>query len=283
MPFNTTEEERQKNLKKDHADKIKFERGLKRDVKTFLNQVLIDFKSTYLLTARIQNFEIYDNDIRSLLRRSYLEVSDSFSNRITQGILDNALRDGDDEIVDFIRSEEGLLLAAGVNIKIRDFIDEQVEISATSILNTTERDLDKSVAKSIIDNSLGAGIFGAFTTQLTRSKIANDAAVDFEGTFKGREDTIAMSEVENASEGSKFIEAIAIGGAAIVGIGEKIWQTITDGLQRPSHNDANGQRVPINQQFIVQGELLNFPRDSSFGASLNNLINCRCGVSYIFG
>ena len=55
---------------------------------------------------------------------------------------------------------------------------------------------------------------------------------------------------------------------------QKEWSTALDGRERDSHARADGQTVPFNQPFIVQGEELMEPGDRRGSAS--NVINCRC-------
>lgn len=57
---------------------------------------------------------------------------------------------------------------------------------------------------------------------------------------------------------------------------EKEWITATDGREREWHNDADGQVVDMDAAFVVKGERLDFPGDTSHGASAENVINCRC-------
>lgn len=56
----------------------------------------------------------------------------------------------------------------------------------------------------------------------------------------------------------------------------KEWSTALDGRERASHRAADGQSVPFNQPFIVQGEELMEPGDRRGSAS--NVINCRCAA-----
>jgi len=48
------------------------------------------------------------------------------------------------------------------------------------------------------------------------------------------------------------------------------------GSQRWDHRSADGQIRKLGEPFIVTGELLLFPGDRSMGASIGNVINCRC-------
>jgi uncharacterized protein with gpF-like domain len=45
---------------------------------------------------------------------------------------------------------------------------------------------------------------------------------------------------------------------------------------RVSHWEADGQTVPINEPFIINGYKMMFPLDDSMGAPIDEIINCRC-------
>ena len=56
----------------------------------------------------------------------------------------------------------------------------------------------------------------------------------------------------------------------------KIWASSGLPNTRSSHAEADGQEVDSEEPFIVDGELLMYPRDDSMGASAANIINCAC-------
>ena len=56
----------------------------------------------------------------------------------------------------------------------------------------------------------------------------------------------------------------------------KTWISLLDGRERPAHHAADGQVQPIGTPFIVEGESLMEPGDTSLGASEDNIIGCRC-------
>ena len=60
------------------------------------------------------------------------------------------------------------------------------------------------------------------------------------------------------------------------GVDEKEWLATLDGRVRDAHAAADGQVVPMDEPFDVGGELMMYPGDSSLGASLGNVIQCRC-------
>lgn len=60
----------------------------------------------------------------------------------------------------------------------------------------------------------------------------------------------------------------------------KTWHTIIDKKTRDWHVEVNGQTKPITEPFEVNGELMQYARDESLGASGGNIVNCRCSVTY---
>ena len=61
---------------------------------------------------------------------------------------------------------------------------------------------------------------------------------------------------------------------------EKEWLTMQDGRVRKTHQEADGQRVPIGDPFEVGGYLMMHPCDKSLGAHSKECINCRCLCIY---
>jgi len=58
----------------------------------------------------------------------------------------------------------------------------------------------------------------------------------------------------------------------------KGWSSAADA--RPTHGDANGQVVKVFETYMVGGYKMDYPGDSSYGAALGELINCRCASLY---
>lgn len=55
---------------------------------------------------------------------------------------------------------------------------------------------------------------------------------------------------------------------------EQVWLATVDKRTRPSHREADGQRVPVGRQFLVGGALLWRPGDP--GGPAKETIQCRC-------
>lgn len=54
------------------------------------------------------------------------------------------------------------------------------------------------------------------------------------------------------------------------------WNSMEDSRVRKDHAIADKQTKPIDEPFTVGGSLLLYPGDTSLGASLRQIVNCRC-------
>jgi HK97 family phage portal protein len=61
---------------------------------------------------------------------------------------------------------------------------------------------------------------------------------------------------------------------------EKEWISTFDNRVRSPHAAAHGQRRPVDEPYVVGGQRLRYPGDTSLGASADNTIQCRCTESY---
>jgi hypothetical protein len=72
------------------------------------------------------------------------------------------------------------------------------------------------------------------------------------------------------------------GEIAVVTLGVQMlkeWLPTLDDRTRPAHAAMNGQPpIPLNEKFVVDGELMDRPGDPS--ASPANVIACRCALGY---
>ena len=60
----------------------------------------------------------------------------------------------------------------------------------------------------------------------------------------------------------------------------KTWNTIMDGKERESHAEINGTTIRIDELFELPGGLMAYPRSDEYGASDDEIINCRCSLEY---
>ena len=111
-------------------------------------------------------------------------------------------------------------------------------------------------------------------TGLSRQEIALIAGVGLLRKLRGREARRAGFETQAFAEQVKSTEVEALVKGNV--IPQKQWVTMGDDKVRPAHSAANGQTVDYNVPFTVGGEQLNKPGDTSLGATLENVIECRC-------
>ena len=71
-----------------------------------------------------------------------------------------------------------------------------------------------------------------------------------------------------------------LGDAIKAGMTVKKWNTIIDGREREWHEEVNGTTQLISEPFVVGGELLMYPLDTSLGAGADNIANCRCWLTF---
>lgn len=100
---------------------------------------------------------------------------------------------------------------------------------------------------------------------------------------KARMRAIVNNETQEAVEGAIFRWVKQKHANARI---YKRWETMKDDRVRHppksafDHVAAQDQEVLVSQPFIVSGERLMFPGDSTLGASLANIVNCRCHSAY---
>ena len=61
----------------------------------------------------------------------------------------------------------------------------------------------------------------------------------------------------------------------------KEWDSHEDERTRKHHLEANGQRVKLDDPFVVDDDLLDYPGDNSYDAKASNVIQCRCTLKPI--
>jgi len=153
-----------------------------------------------------------------------------------------------DEIINYLKVHKGATITAAG--------DTSVEL--------IQRMIDKMVPE-ILDQGIGGG---AAQTML-RDQIGSA----WHEMKRFRTERIVRTEVNRASNWG------SLEGAKSVGIDQdKVWLSSFAPDSRDTHNAADGQRVDINEPFIVGGESLMYPGDPA--GSVSNTVNCLCSIYY---
>lgn len=245
------------------AKKIKLEDRLKPNLRRFFKRISKDVGVFWTATRSIPSLDTFNLELVAILRDHYRAVARAFS-KTTRSSL---------------KSHESLEIKQEENIDkdIVDYINTHSQQQSNFILRTTEKDLRKTSR-----NVIATALFGEVV--LTPAQVGKQIEKDFNESSENRIDTIAVTETQTPSEAIKFIEAAGVASAFAIAQGTqqmfKTWNTVLDEKTRASHVQADRQRVPANQPFTVQGQRLKVPGDTSLGATLDNVIHCRCSAIY---
>lgn len=132
-------------------------------------------------------------------------------------------------------------------------------------------------------NALGTGGEPYSAVDAWKRRRAYDFALWITQTAQ-REPNLAFSESHAAAVTRTEVNAIgnlaAMDAAYRRGERFKTWKTFGDLKVRPTHKAANGQRVPLDMPFTVGGYQMMFPNDSSLGAPVGEVVNCRCVMEF---
>jgi len=278
-------EEVRTQARSDLRDKIKLEKDFIRKLTTLNNKIV---KKTVLDFGRdgvVLNAREFEPELSDLLENQYDRTSKVFSDQIREFL---------PEDLESTEEEDSLITEALILFFAARLIDQ-----SQIITRTNQRDISQSIVSS--DRQLQE--LGKPGEVVSNRQVAQVAGTLLRRKLKGRTGTIATTEVQVAAETSKATETsiltrnklslprpvLAIPRPQVVvpelPIGltppkvQKEWVTAGDEVVRMSpfsHVAADGDKVNIDESFSVSGQLLRIPGDTSQGASLGNVINCRC-------
>ena len=149
---------------------------------------------------------------------------------------------------------------------------EAIRRRITGVTETTRADIVRQVTAGQAD---GLGV-DAIARNISKRVITGYTVIDSDGVSRVvpsisrmRGALIARTETHGAANYAMHETAKQTGLVLV-----KEWVAAEDERTRPEHADANGQTVAMDEPFMVGGERLMYPGDSS--GSAWNTINCRC-------
>ena len=251
------------------AKKIKLEDNLSPKLTRFFRGISRSITPVLRVTGRVPTLDSFRDDLIEILTKHYRNVAKEFKGDVVTEVTKAASLDIEtkQETIDVIAEEGESVLDEALAATIAIRAPKQADF----ILATTEKELNQSVEKVSIE----AAKEGETLTMAERGK---RAARDFNEKIPGRVETIAMFETQAMAEDTKITEAQVIALAGIVI--KKEWNTILDERTRSSHVVADGQKRPLALPFTVQGQSLMMPGDTLLGATLDNVLGCRCSTSF---
>lgn len=292
MAINNTESSRADAAASELADKLKLESKMIPALRRLFKRMANDLEASVLLSANESALR-YVRSLETIINEQYERTEDKFGNRIT----DQLAEDNDSSLMWLvllaIGRQRGLNTKTEVLAYIRaktaeateEFINTNVEKDTSNITTTNSKNLDAAVATA------GAVLVERLGREPTKIELAEESKKQFLDHNLGRVNTIAATVTQKAAEGTKDInrevfvnyrnspETIPL--QIPRNKGQEVWVSMGDSIARIAHLLADGQHKE-NGTFTVMGQLLKFPGDDSLGATLDNLINCRCSSIYTF-
>ena len=268
MNISTTRRAIQKQAARDLAKKLKLERGFMVALRSFFAAFRQDFKATYASGGQF-NVKDYSDEMKVLLKQQYRRIAREFGKTLTVDITKNSdyeLKEGE---------------AAAVTTALVDLVNERALEQTQYIMSTNQIEIDQALA-SVLAESDG---------NLTNEQIAALVTTKLKVKQAHRVQRIAQFETNAVAEHAKEIEVetlisletISIGGLLLHETVVKQWDSILDQVTRINHAVADGQRRRIGEPFDVGGQQLKRPGDTSLGATLDNVMECRCSTQYVLG
>ncbi len=110
------------------------------------------------------------------------------------------------------------------------------------------------------------------------------AAALYESTLRNIDDpyftSLDRAVYVAANEANTALNKIEFGEAKADGKTMKTWHTEQDLRVRDTHVPLDGKTIPIDDDFMVGGYPMAYPKDGSKGSPLREIVGCRCSVTY---
>jgi len=264
----------QAQANEDFAVKMKLERTFRPEVKNIFGRMVRSYAATVARTGRAPLASVFRAEWEGAIRKQFDRSQRKFTGTVLSmnvKSLDNLAikqeEEGDESVFPF-----ALLAWADLN----------APKDADQISGTNQRNYDDSLAQARTILQEDGEAFGNRDLSLTASAI-------LKRKMNGRVGAITSFETQSSAESTKLIEAEIASGfepSVLAPTGflfvtaVKVWVTIGDKLVRDIHQAVNGQIRKITEAFVVNGQQLMNPGDTSRGASADNVVNCRCSAIY---
>ncbi|MFC4768733.1 phage portal protein [Effusibacillus consociatus] len=178
-----------------------------------------------------------------------VDVITDFGKRVSEGFKSEFV---------FRETKEFDVFASGVKSWIAENVGSKIPLLLDTTLEALKQEVDEAIEEGETIDEIAERI--------------SDLYDEFQGY---RSTLIARTEVISSSNAGSHFAAEQTELKL-----EKDWLATPGKRTREWHKKANGQRKKLDEPFVVKGEKLIFPGDSTNGASADNLVQCRCTQTY---
>ena len=254
------------------ALKLRHESQLTRELNAQYNDIINAATDQYAQNNTAFDVSIYAAAIAAIIASHYVKTSRTFT-KFTTSLIQNSQTMNQLQLIanQDITANSAQDILARINLAALDVNLQNAEDYAQNSANEITK---TNIAQLLSIIALGLNVVD-FKSQLKT-------------TYKARVPMIAQTSIQAAAESTKDVNTNATNAALQNNLGAqaklitKTWNTILDGRERPWHNEADGQTVKASEPYTVKNQLLQHPGDTSLGASLDNIINCRCSSTLNF-
>lgn len=253
--------------RRDLIQKLNLEQKLAREISKINNKITAGTIKSFNDSGLSFDASTLEVDLADTLNEHYQKTTNVFASQLIADLPDDILATVDEETL----IQESLAL----------YMLARAADQAAIITKTNQKNVDDSVvtARQSRDDD---------DKPLSHRDQARAAGVLTARKLRTRLQGIATTETQNAAETAKgtAVEVLAgrtpsivRGSPSSAGV-PKEWVTVGDEKVRMAHVVADSQVVDLSKPFTVDGQLLRWPGDTALGATVANVINCRCSSVY---
>ena len=163
---------------------------------------------------------------------------------------------------------------------IDDYISDYIDELVNNVIKVTDDKVSKLDKLNVLSSKTSQGtLFSALIlneNDLDDKESTYGSKIAFSLWFLSIDRAIALAE----NESNTFLNYDEFRTAKEEGYQYKTWITEKDNKVRPTHQDVDDEKIPIEEAFYVGNYMMMFPKDTSLGAGAEEISNCRCTIQY---
>ena len=237
---------------------------IRRDIKRYMNNVIKYFEEYGALPDYGVNLD-HTIDINNSITKMYIQAVNVFSKAQFEAVK-RSFKCIPLEFYDSIvlKQEENTYIESLFQRLSTSWISENALKRSTLVAQTS-----RELIKGILTTGYSDGLLNAEIARKMKKAVPIMSRL--------RAATISITETHNAATYADLTSTSIYNQEFNLEL-QKEWVATEDERTREAHNDADGQKVAMNDSFLVDGESLSRPGDDN--GSAKNIIRCRCSLGY---